>query len=206
MSNIIIEKSDIKSRVEKLELYSDEYPFSLSFRVKNFEDEKDFIKFLKSCEKIVRGSFEYKQWREYLITVLQINKCIITHEDIGEVPLEIHHHPVSLFTIIKSIILKNIDEKKEFSTFDVSLSCMELHFQNIIGYTPLIESMHSKFHLGFLQIPIELVRGNYRKYLLEYSKYLDETDVEAINVRMNVKLKDLKEQWSVNNYPGIVNG
>ena len=50
---------EIKSNIEKLELYSEQYPFSLPLRIKNFENEADYNKFIKNCEKLIRGSVEY---------------------------------------------------------------------------------------------------------------------------------------------------
>jgi len=40
---------EVKSNVESLELYSDNYPFSLSLRISNFESESDYKKFVKGC-------------------------------------------------------------------------------------------------------------------------------------------------------------
>ena len=74
----------IKSNVENLELYSDTFPFKLPLRIKNFNDEKYFIKFIKKCESGIRGSLEYRHWKDYIIDVLGINKCMITSENTAE--------------------------------------------------------------------------------------------------------------------------
>ena len=57
---------EVKSNVEGLELYSDNYPFRLSLRVRNFENEAEYKKFIKNCEMNIRRSIEYKLWRNYI--------------------------------------------------------------------------------------------------------------------------------------------
>ena len=199
-----MDNSEIKSNVERLELYSDLYPLTLPLRISNFQDEKEYIKFIKNCEKSIRGSIEYKQWKNYLTDILSVNSCSFTNEIMSETSLEIHHHVPSLFCLVKALINKNINEEKEFSTFDICISAIELHFSNLVGYIPLISSLHEKFHNGNLLIPIEKVKGNYRKFIQDYSQHLDDDDLEMINARLNIRLENVGEYlWSKDNYPGM---
>jgi len=201
-----ISASEIKSNVEKLELYSDSYPFSLPLRISTFENETEYTKFVKNCEKIVRGSLEYKLWRKYIIDVLGVNECMMTHESGVECTIEVHHHVPSLFILIKSLINKKIEENSEFSTFDIALETIELHFLNKIGYLVLIESMHEKFHNGFLKVPFEFIKGDYRFFLENYSKYLDTDDLDVLNERLAYSLKDnpdFKYNWGKDEYPAM---
>ena len=195
------QENEIKSNVEKLELYSDNYPFNLSLRIQNFEGEAEYNKFIKNCEKLIRGCLEYKLWRNYITDILQIQSCAITEERMDQVSLQIHHHPVSLFTIVKSIINEKLENEEPFCSFDIAMKTIELHFMNKIGYTPLIDSIHEKFHNGFLNIPKSLIKGNYNKYLEQYSKYLDEEELEIISSRLSIT--DSNCNWSVDNYPGM---
>jgi len=196
-------KAMIQSNEEENELYSDLSPFRLSLRIKNFENEKEEIKFIKNCESGIRRSIEYKLWREYIVDILRMNSCAITKEDISEVPMDVHHHLPSMFLIVKGMIRKYIEEEKEFCSFDIMSEVIELHFKNKLGYVTLISSMHSKFHNGALQIPIQLIKGDYRWFLDNYLKYLDEIDVEIINERLSFSIEDFKYQWQANEYPGI---
>ena len=191
----------IKSNVKNLELYSDNHPFRLSLRIKNFESETEYKKFVKNIERLVRSSIEYKYWRNYIIDVLQIQTCMITQEKMDEVSINVHHHIPSLYTLICAIINKEIDQQKEFCTFDIASHVIELHFMNKIGYVTLIDSIHEKFHNGYLLIPIEYVKGDYSYFISEYSKYLDSEDLDKINERLNVFEQNCS--WSRNFYPGI---
>jgi len=192
-------ENEVKSNVEGLELYSDNYPFRLSLRIKTFENESEYKKFLKNCEKIVRGSFEYKQWRNYITDVLSVNTCMITDEKMDEVSIEVHHHIPSLFVLVKAFVNRKMEREEEFSTFDIALEVIELHFRNKIGYLTLLGSMHEKLHNGYLSVPISIVKGDYQYFIREFSKYLDEDDSEIINSRLATNESNCS--WSRDNYP-----
>ena len=81
----------VNSNVEDLELYSDNYPFRLSLRIRNFENESSYKKFVHNCEMMIRRSVEYKLWRSYIVDVLQINECMITHECMDDVTIEVQY-------------------------------------------------------------------------------------------------------------------
>ena len=199
-----MENVTIDSNVESLELYSDAYPFRLSLRIRNFENESSYKKFIKNCEMIIRRSIEYKLWRNYIIDVLQINECMITHEKMDEVTIEVHHHIPSLFSLVTALVNKCIESEDEFCTFDICQQAIELHFKNKIGYVTLLKSMHEKFHNGRLTIPIEFVKGDYNHFVREYSKFLDEDDLERIETRLATN--ETNCSWSRDNYPALAEG
>jgi len=190
---------EIQSDITNLELYSPTAPFRLPLRIKDFDNEKLLTRFVKNCERLIRNSYEYRLWKNYIIDVLNINNCAITEESGEELTIELHHHIPSLFTFVKTIIIEHIENEREFSTFDICLKAIELHFQNRLGYVTLIKSMHEKFHKGFLDIPIDLVRGNYNYFLEEYKDYIPDEDMEIINSRLAVNTSNCS--WSKNNYP-----
>ena len=176
----------INSDTEKLEIYSENYPFRLALRIQNFENSADLNKFVKNCEKLLRGSNEYSLWRSYIIDVLGVNTCAITNELMSECTVEVHHHIPSLFSLLKAIILKKIEHTEEFSTFDICLEGIKLHFQNKIGFVPLVKSIHEKFHNGFLTVPIGLVLGDYNYILAEYGAFMDDEDMDTIQQRLSI--------------------
>lgn len=200
----LIEQDDIKSNTETLEIYSERHPFSLSLRVSNFENEAMYKKFVKNCEMTIRRSIEYKEWRNYIVDVLQINECMITHEKMSDVTIEVHHHLPSLFILVTALVNKHIEENVDFCTFDICQEAIELHFQNRIGYVTLLKSIHEKFHNGKLDVPIRFVQGDYNYFVREYSKYLDEADIETIQSRLVVSEHNCS--WSRDNYQEAVGG
>jgi len=191
-------ETEIKSNVENLQLYSDNYPFSLSLRVNNFENESEYKKFIRNCEMMLRRCLEYKLWRNYIIDVLQINECMITHEKNSEVSIDVHHHIPSLYILVAAHVNRNIEKGEDFCTFDLCKEIMELHFQNKVGYVTLLKSMHEKFHNGRLGIPISFVKGDYKYFMNNFSKYLDEYDLESMEERMVCDETDCT--WTRDNY------
>ena len=197
----IDDNNEIKSNIEKLELYSDQYPFKLSLRINKFETEQDYKKFIKNCEKLVRSSVEYKLWVQYIIDVLGNNTCMVTSENIDECSIQVHHHVPSLYQCVSAIVNKHLEKNTEFSTFDVCLEAISIHFQNKIGYVCLINSMHEKLHNGALAIPKDLIKGNYIAFISEYGRYLDEDSMNSIHSRLAII--EGNNEWTVNEYPGM---
>lgn len=194
--------SDVKSNVKNLELFSDNYPFRLSLRIRNFENETSYKKFIRNCEMLIRKCNEYKLWRSYIIDVLQINECMITHESIDQVTVDVHHHVPSLYSLVSALVNKKIEETTDFCTFDIAYEAIELHFKNKLGYVTLIQSIHEKFHNGYLTIPLSLVKGDYKYFLENYSKYLDDQDIDTIQSRLAVNEHNCT--WARDDYPIVM--
>jgi hypothetical protein len=196
--------TEIQSNVKNLELFSENYPFRLALRIRNFENETNYKKFIRNCESLVRKCNEYKLWRNYIIDVLQINTCMITHESIDQVTVDVHHHIPSLYTLISALINKKIENTEDFCSFDIAHEAIELHFKNKIGYATLISSIHEKFHNGYLTIPISFIKGDYKYFLDNYSKFLDDPDIETIQSRLAINESNCT--WARDEYPLVAEG
>lgn len=198
------EATIVSSDIEKNELSAEDYPFTLSLRRTDFGEDKDLKRFVKSCETGIRRSPEYKIWAEYIRDVMGKYICAISGEINAETTVEIHHHPMSLYDIVSSVIYRKIDSNKEFCSFDICQEVIEIHYQNKIGFIPLVSSLHEKVHNGALDIPMELVSGDYKKWLAEYGTFLDDDDLKRIHCKLNVK-KDTcgwkGYKWSRDKYP-----
>lgn len=175
--------------------------FDLSLRISNFSSVKDFETFIKGVERLVRYSGEYKLWVKYITDHLGHSHCALTNESINECPIQVHHHPINLYTVVKGVVNDYLSRERPFASFDIATKVIELHFQNKIGYVVLLSDLHSKYHSGFLNIPIELVHGDYKYILQKYS--VEENEYDKICRLCNVHAQDLKQLWSKNDYPGI---
>ena len=122
----------------------------------------------------------------------------------SEVTIDVHHHVPSLCTWDTALVNKKIETNAKFCTFDICQEAIELHFKNKIGYITLLKSMHEKFHNGRLTIPISFVRGDYKYFVAEFSKYLDEEDLDTIESRMAIN--ETNCTWSKDNYPAFAEG
>ena len=175
--------------------------FNLTYRIRSFENEAEVKKFIKNTELLIRRSLEYKTWHAYLTDVLNETNCIITMENSECCSIQIHHHIPSLYILTESFVNKKLHDNATFSTFDISNEIMEFHFSNYVGYVPLATTIHEKFTNGFLNIPIELVKGNYQYFLNNYLHYASDENQQVILQRLSIKLEDLKQGWTNDNYP-----
>lgn len=199
-----MEDANVQSNIESLELYSDEHPFRLRLRIRNFDSETSYKKFIKNCEMLIRRCNEYKLWTDYIKDVLQYNACMITNEVNSEVTVDVHHHIPSLFVLVSGLVNKKIDANEDFCSFDIASEAITLHFENRIGYVCLIKSIHEKFHNGYISIPCEFVKGNYQYFIDNYSRYLDELDIDEIQHRMTIHEHNCT--WSRDEYPTEASG
>lgn len=194
----------IISNIDDHELSSDKSLYTLTLRVKDFESDKELRRFIKACETIIRRSPEYRVWTNYVREVLGFYTCDLTKESHAQCMCDIHHHPVSLFTITRAMIMQHMAGTKKFCSADIAVEVLELHYQNRIGFISIIRSLHEKFHNGFLNIPMELVHGDYKYFVNHYGGFLEEDDLELIQDRekMNFDNCGFKNQyfWSNNNY------
>jgi len=190
--------NDISSDKNILTLYADNSPFQLAMRIKKFENDSEYNKFIKSVERMVRASLEYRLWKSYLIDVLGMTTCVITDENLAELSLEVHHHVPSLYIIVKGILNEAIENDEFFCSYDIATRVMEIHFKNQLGYVMMISSMHEKYHNGFLDLPIDYVKGNYMEFINNYTQYLDDEDLDNINNLLQTKESNCK--WHRDQY------
>ncbi len=97
----------------------------------DFYGEKEYINFIKNCERLCRASLEYKQW------VQQKReqggwRCVITEVTLDDATIEIHHTPFTLYDLIETVMF-NIDFQ---TTFDVCNHVMKLHLGDYVGWSP----------------------------------------------------------------------
>lgn len=171
---------------ENQELRSASTPYTLSLRRDDFDGEKELSVFIKACERIIRQSPEYRIWTEYIREVMGHHVCEITGEMHSQTTVDIHHHPFSLYSIVKVIILEKMANKKSFCSYDISCDVIQLHYDMRASFVLLCRSLHDKFHNGFLQIPIELVHGEYRYLVEHYMSYLEDEEAELITNRLTI--------------------
>jgi hypothetical protein len=178
ITNIIISTDQVLS--------AEDYPYTLSLRRKDLDDEKSLNKFIMSCEKLVRISPEYRMWTYYIRDVLGNTTCCVTGEKHSETTIEIHHHPYSLYTYTKGVVLKKIHDNEEFCSFDIATKIVELHYEMKVPFCLLVLSLHKKYHNGAFLIPMSLVMGDRDYFLKNYSFYLPDDEQETILRRFEI--------------------
>lgn len=163
MDTAQIIQSDDNSFDEGLSVKSEDLKSYLPLKKKEFDDEKEFIKFIKSVERLVRASTEYREFITFTRDSLNADVCSFTgetEEETGDV--ELHHYPLTLFDIVKSVVDEFIFKDKAFTSFEIAEEVIQLHYQLKISIVPLAGTLHKKYHKGNLQIPIEFTVGDYK--------------------------------------------
>lgn len=185
-NNIKTEKSIITYDENDNKLYSETSEFVLRFERDNIEDSKQLNKFIKKCETMIRTSPEYNDWTEYIRNVLEMTECQISGELHHQAKSDVHHHPYCLYTLVKGVILKYVATETPFSSIDVCREVMDLHYKMRAPFIVLMKSLHEKYHNGYLNLPMELVQGDYHYFIKHYTQYLDEEDLNPVLDKLKV--------------------
>lgn len=126
---------------------------------------------------IIRPSYEYKNYIQYLKYELDLNKCdLMPGIDVKTDPisLELHHHPFTLFditqTIAKEMILNSDGEP--VSGFDIAEQVMKEHFENNVGLIPLTSTLHEMVHSNSVVVPLDYIYGNYTNFYNKYKEFM----------------------------------
>ena len=93
------------------------------------QDETEMNKYIKRIEKMVRSSYEYRDYIKFLKDEIDMNKCAffpnLSREDVS---LEIHHAPFTLYDITAIVLNETRINDINATTFDVANKVMKLHF------------------------------------------------------------------------------
>ena len=160
--------------------------------------EKDKEKYIKRIEKVIRSSMEYKDYIQYLRDYVDMSHCAffnnVENSQGTRVRIEIHHEPLTLFDIVKTVLHKYIEEGIPLNDLYIADEVMDLHYRNLVGLIPLSKSMHQIVHnSNEIVIPLNLVYGEYKEFLNEYNDYLDEAILDKIEMKIN-ETKNIKRE------------
>lgn len=146
-----------------------------------FINDKEFNTFIKNVEKIVRTSDLYS----YYISVLKLNgldsDAIMGNMCDEDVEIEMHHYPLTLYEIVEIIILNEVKNKNNISTFLISKLVMDEHFHNNIGIVMLSKNNHILAHEKKIRIGKKLIYGNYSLFIDKYKEVIHESIINKIN-------------------------
>jgi hypothetical protein len=136
-------------------------------------NDKDKIKFIKTIERIIRGSMEYRDYIKYLKEVIDMTQCsfftnVNSVSSRHKISIEIHHEPFTLYDLCDIVLTKHINLSIPLNPLVISEEVMKLHYQNKIGLIPLSSTVHELVHSGKLFIPLQCVAGEYIRFIEEY--------------------------------------
>lgn len=160
-------------------------------------NEKQKEKFIKTVERIVRTSQEYKDYIQYLKEYIDMKECSffsnVNNRYNKKIRIEIHHEPLTLYYITQIVVDKWIKEDWELNPILIAEEVMKVHYENKVGLIPLSKTVHTLVHSGSLFIPLQNVYGRYVTFIKEYEEYIS-SDIMAV---IENKLKISKELNSI---------
>ena len=151
----------------------------------NLMDEKEYKKFIKDVKAVVRKSFEYRQFINYLRDNMDMDKCAflykVSNSEGFDIKIEIHHYPFSLEDIVEIVARKRQFYQEDMSVFMVAKEVMSLHYKMMIGLIPLSETVHELNHNHRIFIPIDKVMGRYRLFVETYKQFILPEQLETLS-------------------------
>lgn len=143
----------------------------------NLEDPKKLTKFFYAIERIVRTSYAYRNFMDFLRKYTDMRSCAFfkntNNIDTYSIHIEIHHSPLTLFDIVSTVYNKRLSLNQSVDEEDIAEEVMYLHYSMKVGLIPLSETVHQLVHSGFLFVPTTAPFGYYRQFVIEYEPYMD---------------------------------
>ena len=157
-------------------IHLEEIP-SPDFDMKYYEYNE---KAIKKLEIAIRGSFEYKGLFLFIKTYLNVDHCSFYegYSMKNGLTIELHHAPFTLYDITEAVVAKSVHDKGYFETFRVVEEVNKLHYQFLIGLTPLNPTAHKLVHSGKLPVHPKIIIGNWKEFYTMYQAFLNETAVK----------------------------
>ena len=153
-------------------------------------DSKQVVKYFYRIEKVVRNSFEYKQFIRFLKEYGDMNECsfmkYVTGAESYDIRIEIHHEPITLYDIVVAVYNRRAANGESIHEDMVAKEVMYNHYRLYCGLIPLSETVHELVHNQFLFIPSFAVFGAWEKFVKEYKDYIPAdvlANLEAIQYR-----------------------
>lgn len=146
------------------------------------DDEKFLERFINNIKSVVRTSFEYKEYIDFLKNFKDMRYCSffnnISNFDYTKqkynknIKIEIHHEPFRLHDIVDTIIRFFIFKEVPLDPLLISEKVMEVHYTNRVGLIPLSLTVHELVHSDNVLVPLSSVFGDYEKFYEEYKMYM----------------------------------
>ena len=147
-------------------------------------NDKKLTKFIKTIERMVRSSYEYREYISYLVNVRMMNFCSVfqnvSRNTAKNIRIEIHHEPFTLYDIVYIVYMRFLNEGREIDPFMISDEVLELHFRGNVGLIPLSKTVHELVHVGRVFIPINFIDQGFFRFYQEYKAEIDETPLKDL--------------------------
>lgn len=178
-----------KRKTKTIDIHVTELP---ERRVHVLKTNRDRDKLIKQCEKIIRGSLEYKDYIQTCRLDYGMTNCAIlpsvARNSGKKYTIEIHHEPFTLYDIVDLEIIRREEEHEPLNVNEISESVMALHHDGMVGLISLSKTQHELVDAHKVFIPLQHIFFDYSKLYEYYQTYI-ETKAEHIRKKIELKLK-----------------
>ena len=148
----------------------------------DFDDDKQLKKYFKAVERMVRNSFEYKEFIQYIKTNFGMDQCAFIKSAKGtEFKVEQHHYPFTLYDIVEIVYNKRVYYGELLDAEMVAKEVTLLHYKLIVGLIPLSKTAHQLHHDGKLFIPVDKVLGRYNVFVNLYKPFMNSDQLDTLD-------------------------
>lgn len=183
-------KRKSKNNIQTSNIFIDDNRYGTPYNYEIATDEKKKIKFIRSIEAIIRGSYEYSTYLGILKNELNYSHCmIIPGLDIHDlkISIEFHHYPFTLFDLVSIEVDDYLNhERYAIDPFVIAENIMKYHFQNLIGLVPLSVTVHELVHDGSKFINEKYILGDYDAYIKKNYHMIDDSYIEKVDEIKNL--------------------
>ena len=166
---------------ENTEVVVDNVPMS-DYIIWDLEDDKQLKKFFKAVERMVRQSFEYREFIQYIKANFAMDQCAFIKSEKGtEFKVEQHHYPFTLYDIVEIVYNKRVYYQELLDVEMVAKEVTMLHYKMIVGLIPLSKTAHQLHHDGKLFIPVDKVLGRYNVFVDLYKPFMTTEQLETLD-------------------------
>lgn len=186
---------NIKSTEEEngnISIQSDSDYFKEMYYFTDIFNEKEYKKFIKNVELLIRKSKEYTGYIKTLkeeYPMMKIDNILSNISD-SDASIELHHYPFTLYDVVDVVAIHSINKGKQINTNRLAKLIMEMHYENIIGLVPMTSTIHELAHQGHLFLAKDQIFGNWSEFVDRYK--------EVLTDEMKYKLKQIEEMSEKN--------
>ena len=141
-----------------------------------FQDDTYYSKFVKSCEKSIRNSKDYKVYIAYIKEILGIKFCqVSSHICDDDATIELHHGPIFTLYDVTSVILNYfLKTGKKINTMRITDAVLQEHFELRVQTVMLATTNHEAAHNRDIFLNLRQGVGNLTEFIDMYKDCLDD--------------------------------
>ena len=188
-------------KVRVLNLNIDEKPERIVYTLSNHRERE---KLIKTCEKFIRGSDEYRELIKFIKNEMHMDRCYVNPAVCSangkKYSIEIHHEPFTLFDIVDIEIMRREAESEPLSIMGIAESVMSIHYDGLVGLIPLSKTQHELVDHNKIFIPLQHIYQDYYGYYETYKDIIDNADhiKKKLDAKVLLSLKCGDVQSAVN--------